>query len=106
MPSYTAPVKDMQFVLHDVLDVSSTGIPGYDELDRDTTAAILDEAAATIDEQQRAELYAQAQRIVLESFVILPLYDQQNHFLTRDVTGVSVLGTVATPSFIDARLAG
>ena len=45
MPSYTAPVKDMQFVLHDVLDVSSTGIPGYDELDRDTTAAILDEAA-------------------------------------------------------------
>ncbi|MAN57334.1 MAG: peptide ABC transporter substrate-binding protein [Paracoccus sp.] len=68
--------------------------------------AILDEAAATIDEQQRAELYAQAQRIVLESFVILPLYDQQNHFLTRDVTGVSVLGTVATPSFIDARLAG
>lgn len=68
--------------------------------------AILDEAAATIDEQQRAELYAQAQRIVLESFVILPLYDQQNHFLTREVTGVSVLGTVATPSFIDARLAG
>ncbi len=45
MPSYTAPVKDMQFVLHDVLDVSSTGIPGYDELGRDTTAAILDEAA-------------------------------------------------------------
>ncbi|GAA1942917.1 ABC transporter substrate-binding protein [Microbacterium aquimaris] len=68
--------------------------------------AILDEAAATIDEQQRAELYAQAQRIVLESFAILPLYDQQNHFLTRAVTGVSVLGTVATPSFIDARLAG
>ena len=55
MPSYTAPVKDMQFVLHDVLDVSSTGIPGYDELDRDTTAAILREAAPLVQERIREE---------------------------------------------------
>ena len=45
MPSYTAPTKDMMFVLHDVLDVSNAGIPGYADLDRDTTAAILYEAA-------------------------------------------------------------
>ncbi|WP_417724016.1 acyl-CoA dehydrogenase C-terminal domain-containing protein [Salipiger sp.] len=45
MPSYTAPVRDMQFVLHDLLDVSQAGIPGYEDLDRDTTAAILEEAA-------------------------------------------------------------
>jgi alkylation response protein AidB-like acyl-CoA dehydrogenase len=45
MPSYTAPVKDMQFVLHDVLNIGQNDIPGYDELDRDTTAAILEEAA-------------------------------------------------------------
>ncbi|GGG77121.1 acyl-CoA dehydrogenase [Salipiger pallidus] len=45
MPVYTAPVQDMQFLLHDVLDIGSTGIPGYDELDRDTTSAILEEAA-------------------------------------------------------------
>ncbi|NVO28325.1 acyl-CoA dehydrogenase [Donghicola sp. C2-DW-16] len=45
MPTYTAPVKDMQFILHDVLNVASSDIPGYDELDRDTTQAILDEAA-------------------------------------------------------------
>ena len=44
MPSYTAPVKDMQFVLHDVLRASETGVPGYDELDRDFTSAVLEEA--------------------------------------------------------------
>ncbi|SHH59007.1 acyl-CoA dehydrogenase C-terminal domain-containing protein [Cognatishimia maritima] len=44
MPSYTAPVKDMQFVLHDVLKVSDSDTPGYSDLDRDFTAAILEEA--------------------------------------------------------------
>ena len=44
MPSYTPPVKDMQFVLHDVLKVAESDIPGYDELDLDFTAAVLDEA--------------------------------------------------------------
>ena len=44
MPTYTPPTKDMQFVLHDVLNVSQSDIPGYDELDRDFTAAVLDEA--------------------------------------------------------------
>ncbi|MGB8623221.1 MAG: acyl-CoA dehydrogenase family protein, partial [Paracoccaceae bacterium] len=44
MPSYTAPTKDMQFLLHDVLDVSEQDIPGYAELERDFTAAVLEEA--------------------------------------------------------------
>ncbi len=44
MPTYTAPTKDMQFVLHDVLKVSDAKIPGYEDLDRDFTSAILDEA--------------------------------------------------------------
>ena len=44
MPSYTAPVKDMQFILHDVLKVSEQDVPGYDEMDADYTAAILEEA--------------------------------------------------------------
>ncbi|MCL4108794.1 UNVERIFIED_CONTAM: hypothetical protein GTU68_049135 [Idotea baltica] len=34
----------MQFVLHDVLKISEKDIPGYDELDRDFTNAILEEA--------------------------------------------------------------
>ncbi|RVT82705.1 acyl-CoA dehydrogenase [Rhodobacteraceae bacterium CCMM004] len=44
MPSYTAPVDDMQFILHDVLNIAEADIPGYDELDRETTQAVLDEA--------------------------------------------------------------
>lgn len=44
MPTYTAPTKDMQFLLHDVLNVAQNSIPGYDELDREFTGAVLDEA--------------------------------------------------------------
>jgi alkylation response protein AidB-like acyl-CoA dehydrogenase len=44
MPSYTAPVKDMQFLLHDVLNVSGSDVPGYADLDTGFTAAVLDEA--------------------------------------------------------------
>jgi alkylation response protein AidB-like acyl-CoA dehydrogenase len=44
MASYTPPLRDLEFVLHDVLAVQASAIPGYDELDRDTTAAILEEA--------------------------------------------------------------
>ncbi|TYB87048.1 acyl-CoA dehydrogenase C-terminal domain-containing protein [Oceaniovalibus sp. ACAM 378] len=44
MPTYSAPTKDMQFILHDVLNITESDIPGYDELDREFTAAILDEA--------------------------------------------------------------
>ncbi|EYD72299.1 acyl-CoA dehydrogenase C-terminal domain-containing protein [Limimaricola hongkongensis] len=44
MPSYTAPIRDMQFVLHEVLDISGQDIPGYADLDADFTAAILEEA--------------------------------------------------------------
>ena len=44
MPTYIAPIKDIQYVLHDVLNVSEKDISGYDDLDRDTTNAIFDEA--------------------------------------------------------------
>mgnify|MGYP003482090556 CR=1 FL=1 len=46
MPVYTAPVKDLQFVLHEVLRVGESDIPGYADLERDFTGAILDEAAS------------------------------------------------------------
>ncbi|KKL59193.1 hypothetical protein LCGC14_2217780, partial [marine sediment metagenome] len=45
MPTYTAPVTDMQFLLHEVLKISESDVPGYDDLDADFTAAILGEAA-------------------------------------------------------------
>jgi len=44
MPVYNAPVKDMQFVLHDVLNVSESDIPGYADLEMDFTNAVLEEA--------------------------------------------------------------
>ncbi|MEL7396305.1 MAG: acyl-CoA dehydrogenase C-terminal domain-containing protein [Pseudomonadota bacterium] len=44
MPSYTAPTKDMQFVLHEVLKISESDIPGYADLEPDFTGAVLEEA--------------------------------------------------------------
>jgi alkylation response protein AidB-like acyl-CoA dehydrogenase len=44
MPSYTAPIQDLKFVLHDVLDVQNQNIPGYAELDPEFTGAVLEEA--------------------------------------------------------------
>ena len=44
MPVYTAPTKDLQFLLHDVLEISKQPIEGFDELDRDFTSAVLEEA--------------------------------------------------------------
>ena len=50
MPSYTAPVKDMQFLLHDVLGVSGLDVPGYADLDPEFTEAILGEAGKLAEE--------------------------------------------------------
>ena len=44
MPIYDAPVRDMQFVLHDVLKVSQSDISGYDDLEPSFTEAVLTEA--------------------------------------------------------------
>jgi alkylation response protein AidB-like acyl-CoA dehydrogenase len=44
MPSYNAPTKDLQFLLHEVLNVSAADVPGYGELDAGFTGAVLDEA--------------------------------------------------------------
>ena len=44
MPTYTPPLRDFDFVLHDALKIETADIPGYSDLDRDFTAAILGEA--------------------------------------------------------------
>ena len=44
MPSYSAPIKDQQFILHEVLRLSQSNIPGYSDLDPAFTKAILDES--------------------------------------------------------------
>ncbi len=45
MPIYNPPTKDSQFVLHEVLNISQSDIPGFDELEPEFTGAILEEAA-------------------------------------------------------------
>ncbi|WP_262693790.1 acyl-CoA dehydrogenase C-terminal domain-containing protein [Kordiimonas aquimaris] len=47
MPTYSAPVKEMNFILNDVLNVSQYAgeMPGYDEASPDLIAAILEEGA-------------------------------------------------------------
>jgi len=46
MPTYTAPVDDMQFVLHDLLQIDQySNISGFDEATPDVTLAILKEGA-------------------------------------------------------------
>ncbi|MDJ0318829.1 ABC transporter substrate-binding protein [Arthrobacter antibioticus] len=68
--------------------------------------ALLDAAGTTKDEEQRKELYAQVQKQVLEGYYVLPLYDQQNHFLYSDkLKNVGSTTAVATPLFVDAWLA-
>ncbi len=44
MPSYTAPVKDTQFILQEMLDLPNMGVPGYEDLEADFTSAVLEEA--------------------------------------------------------------
>lgn len=66
--------------------------------------ALLEDALATTDEDERADLYRQAQRIILDSYAVLPLYDQQNHFLYRGVDGFEALHTISTPLLLNAQL--
>ncbi|TYB82361.1 acyl-CoA dehydrogenase C-terminal domain-containing protein [Maritimibacter fusiformis] len=44
MPIYTPPTRDMAFLLHDLMQVETSDIPGYDELDPAFTSAVLAEA--------------------------------------------------------------
>jgi alkylation response protein AidB-like acyl-CoA dehydrogenase len=45
MPTYAAPTKDMAFVLHDLLGIEKSDVPGYNDLTPSFTSAILEEAA-------------------------------------------------------------
>ncbi|TFC95742.1 MULTISPECIES: ABC transporter substrate-binding protein [Cryobacterium] len=75
------------------------------QVDDPAIDALLTEAGQVTDVDQRAALYTDAQNQVLEGFHILPLFDQQNHYLLgTDVVGARALPTVSTPTFYDAWL--
>ncbi|MBD8703199.1 ABC transporter substrate-binding protein [Frigoribacterium sp. CFBP 13712] len=68
---------------------------------------LLTRASETSDADERADLYEQAQKIVLESYTVLPLYDQQNHYLARSaVAGVRALPPVSAVTLYDAYTVG
>ena len=96
MTVYQAPVRDLQFLLHDVFRISESGLPGHDELDRDFTAAVLEAAGQLAAEvlalsEERGETKASRKRAVKQA--------------TQEVA--SYLGntpTIARNSYIDPRI--
>ena len=71
MPSYVAPLRDMQFILHDLLKVSGQDIPGYADLDRDFTGAVLEEAGKVASEVlQPLNIVGDREGCVLENGVV------------------------------------
>ena len=51
MPAYTAPLRDMRFILHEVLDSAAvSALPGYDHVTPDLIDAVLEQAATLASE--------------------------------------------------------
>lgn len=99
---YTKVGADVLRILYD--SASITPAPsGYfanlAQLDDPELDDLLQRAAQTSDTSERGDLYEQAQKVILTSGTVLPLYDQQNHFLVRSsVHGVQTTA-VSTPWF-------
>ena len=71
MPIYTAPTKDMQFLLHEVLALTTQDVPGYDELEPDFTSAVLEEAGKIASEVlQPLNAVGDTEGCVLENGVV------------------------------------
>ncbi|BDZ50012.1 hypothetical protein GCM10025867_22530 [Frondihabitans sucicola] len=67
--------------------------------------ALLKQAGEESNQSKRKDLYDQAQKIVLAGYYVLPLYDQQNHYLYRtSVHGLRATPTVSTPTLYDTWL--
>ncbi|MGU3411611.1 ABC transporter substrate-binding protein [Microbacterium sp. M1A1_1b] len=99
---YTKVGADVLRILYD--SASITPAPsGYfanlAQLDDPDVDALLQRAAQTSDRSERAALYEQAQQRILASRTVLPLYDQQNHFLYRSAVHGIQTTAVSTPWF-------
>jgi peptide/nickel transport system substrate-binding protein len=75
------------------------------QVDSKQLDTLLAKAGAESNATLRSDLYKQAQKLVLDGYYVLPLYDQQNHFLYRtSVHGLRALPTVSTPTLYDTWL--
>ncbi|NIJ06146.1 ABC transporter substrate-binding protein [Frigoribacterium faeni] len=103
---YTKVGPDVLRILYDTAGITpapSGYFANLAQLSDPELDQLLTDAAQTSDPDERADLYEQAQRIVLESYTVLPLYDQQNHYLVRSsVTGVRALPPVSAVTLYDA----
>lgn len=69
----------------------------------DDLDSLLEQANQTGDDEQRAELYAQAQQIIVDGAYVMPLYDWQTRVLYRDeVEGLRFETNLSTPWFHEA----
>lgn len=105
---YTKVGPDVLRILYDsegTKPAPSGYFANHSQVKDPTLDALLVKASQDSDPTERASLYKQAQQIVLGGFYILPLYDQQNHYLYRsDVKGIRALPTVSTPTLYDTWL--
>ena len=99
---YTKVGADVLRILYDSASIEpapSGYFANLAQLDYPALDSLLEQAARTSDTEERGDLYEQAQRTILASGTVLPLYDQQNHFLVRSsVHGVQTTA-VSTPWF-------
>jgi len=105
---YTKVGPDVLRILYDsagIVPAPSGYFANHAQVNDPRIDELLTEAARVSDEGERESLYTEAQDLILSGFYILPLYDQQNHFLLGSaVQGARALPTVSTPTFYDAWL--
>ena len=69
--------------------------------------SLLERANQSVDEEERADLYAQAQQIIVDGAYVMPLYDWQTRLLYRDdVEGLRFETNLSTPWFHEAWIRG
>ncbi|MDQ0743288.1 peptide/nickel transport system substrate-binding protein [Clavibacter sp. B3I6] len=106
---YTKAGPDVLRILYDTSGITPAPSGYFANHAKVSVPAIdqaLAEARSTTDLERRTELYADVQERVMAGYWILPLYDQQNHFLSGTaVQGLRALPSVATPTLYDTWLA-
>lgn len=105
---YTKVGPDVLRILYDTAGITpapSGYFANHSQVSIPELDALLQRASEESDDAERTQLYADAQQLLLDGFHILPLYDQQNHYLYRtDVKGLRAMPTVSTPALLGAWL--
>ncbi|MGL3199514.1 MULTISPECIES: ABC transporter substrate-binding protein [Curtobacterium] len=99
---YTKVGADVLRILYDSASIEpapSGYFANLAQLDDPAVDSLLQRAARTADTHDRGELYEQAQKDILASATVLPLYDQQNHFLVSTKVHDVHTTAVSTPWF-------